>query len=131
MEGEPATEPTDVWVFFDNSMLYLAARCWDSHPERMVVNELRHDSSNLIGNESIAFILDTFHDKRNGFLFLMNALGGMLEESFVDESMITGEPVPVEKIADAEEDILQARTDAARTKAVAALDTLKALRAAL
>ena len=36
-----------------------------------------------------------------------------------------------QKIADAEEDILQAKTDAARTKAVAALDALKQLRAAL
>ncbi|MDE3116556.1 MAG: F0F1 ATP synthase subunit epsilon [Pseudomonadota bacterium] len=35
------------------------------------------------------------------------------------------------KIADADEDILQARTDAARAKAVATLDTLKQLRAAL
>ena len=36
-----------------------------------------------------------------------------------------------QKIADAEEDILQAKSDAARAKAVAALDGLKQLRAAL
>ena len=36
-----------------------------------------------------------------------------------------------QKIADAEEDILQAKTEAARAKAVATLDSLKLLRAAL
>jgi len=84
-EGQPATEATDAWIFFDNDNLYIGARNWDSHPERMVLNDMRHDSSNIIQNEQLTIILDTFHDKRNGFLFLVNALGGMLEETFVDE----------------------------------------------
>jgi hypothetical protein len=84
-EGQPASEGTDAWIFFDDDTLYIAARNWDSEPDRMVINEMRHDSSNIIQNEHMAVILDTFHDKRNGFLFLVNALGGMLEETFVDE----------------------------------------------
>ena len=84
-EGEPATEATDAWVFFDNDTLYIAARNWDSQPQRMVLNDMRHDSPSIIQNEQLTVILDTFHDKRNGFLFLVNALGGMLEEAFVDE----------------------------------------------
>ena len=84
-EGEPTTEKTETWIFFDDTNVYVAARLWDSHPERMVMNELRHDSNNLINNEQLTIIFDTFHDRRNGFLFLVNALGGMLEESFVDE----------------------------------------------
>lgn len=82
---EPATEATDAWVMFDDDTLYIGARNWDSQPQRMVANELRHDSANIIQNEQLTVVLDTFHDKRNGFLFLVNALGGMLEESFVDE----------------------------------------------
>jgi hypothetical protein len=84
-EGQPATEATDAWIFFDNERLYIGARNWDSQPERMVLNEMRHDSNSIIQNEQLTVILDTFHDKRNGFLFLVNALGGMLEETFVDE----------------------------------------------
>ena len=34
----------------------------------MVINEMRHDSNNLIQNEHLAITLDTFHDRRNGFL---------------------------------------------------------------
>src|SRR5688500_1947708 len=83
--GEPATEKTEAWIFFDDENIYFAARNWDSRPERMVMNEMRHDSANLIQNEHMSIIIDTFHDRRNGVIFLVNALGGMLEESFVDE----------------------------------------------
>ena len=83
--GQPATEDSDVWILFDDEMLYVALRNWDSQPERMVANEMRHDSSNLIQNEHVAIILDTFDDDRNGFLFLVNVLGGMLEEVFANE----------------------------------------------
>jgi len=78
-ENEPASEKTEAWIFFDDENLYVAARNWDSEPDRMVVNELRHDSSNLIQNENFGVVLDTFHDKRNGFWFLVNAAGGTLE----------------------------------------------------
>ena len=84
-EKEPASEATEAWIFFDDQNLYIAARNYESQPDRMVLNELRHDSSNLIQNEHLAVILDTFHDKRNGNLFIVNALGGMLEEAFFDE----------------------------------------------
>src|SRR5881394_481927 len=51
-EGAPATERTEAWVFFDDRNLYVAARCWDSHPEREIANEMRRDSNNIILNES-------------------------------------------------------------------------------
>ena len=72
-EGEPATEQTEVWILFDNTNLYISARCWDSHPERQVINEMRRDVSVSL-NENISIILDTFHDKRNGLLFNTNPL---------------------------------------------------------
>src|SRR5688500_6771072 len=31
-EGSPATEKTEVWVMFDGTNIYVAARCWDSAP---------------------------------------------------------------------------------------------------
>src|SRR5688572_23048888 len=43
-EGQPATERTESWVMFDADHVYVAFRCFDSHPERMVVNEMRRDS---------------------------------------------------------------------------------------
>src|SRR5262249_46735722 len=73
-QGEPATEQTDVWVFFDDKNMYVTARCWDSHPERDVVTELRRDSNIIFQNENFTMFLDTFYDRRNGFFFQVSPL---------------------------------------------------------
>src|SRR5262245_27838903 len=35
-EGEPVSQPTEAWIFFDDRNLYIACRCWESRPERIV-----------------------------------------------------------------------------------------------
>jgi hypothetical protein len=84
-EGEPATENTEAWILFDDVNLYIAARCWDSHPEREVANELRRDNGNVLGNENFTFVIDTFHDRRNGYLFQTNALGALRDMTVTDD----------------------------------------------
>jgi hypothetical protein len=84
-EGAPATEKTEVWIFFDDRNFYVAARCWDSHPEREVANELRRDNGNILGNENFTFVLDTLHDRRNGFLFQTNPLGALRDMTVTDD----------------------------------------------
>lgn len=84
-EGTPATEKTEAWIFFDDVNLYVAARCWDSHPEREVANELRRDNGNILGNENVTFVLDTFHDRRNGYLFQTNPLGALRDMTVTDD----------------------------------------------
>ena len=34
-EGEPASEPTELWVLFDEDTLYISGKCYDSHPENL------------------------------------------------------------------------------------------------
>ena len=85
MEGVPASEPTDLWVFFDDKNIYFAGKCYDSHPEREIETELRRDSAGVFQNDSIAIVIDTFRDRRNGFKFQTNALGSVQESSVVDE----------------------------------------------
>jgi hypothetical protein len=48
-EAELATEQTEIWVMFDKKSLYVSARLWDSHPERMVANEMRRDGRIHLG----------------------------------------------------------------------------------
>jgi hypothetical protein len=90
-EGEPATEDTDLWFFYDEVNLYIAARCWDSHPEREVANEMRRDHGNLAQNESITFVFDTFRDLRSSFHFLVNRLGGVSDGISTDERSYNGD----------------------------------------
>ena len=84
-EGEPASEQTDLWVMFDDQNLYISGKCYDSHPEREISTELRRDSSGIFSNDSVAIVIDTFHDLRNGFKFQTNALGAVQESAVVDE----------------------------------------------
>ena len=65
--GAPATEKTEVWVFFDDDNVYVSARCWESQPERMVVNEMRRDSADIAAERRTSrSSFDTFYDRRNG-----------------------------------------------------------------
>ncbi len=83
-ENAPATEKTDVWVFFDEKNVYIAGRCWDSHPERMVVNDMRRDG-NVNQNENISVTLDTFHDRRTAFYFQTSPIGAMRDGLIADQ----------------------------------------------
>src|SRR5687768_5893613 len=84
-EGRPATERTDAWVFFDDDHIYVAARCWDTRPDRRVANEMRRDTSQLRQNDTFAVLFDTFHDRRNGYLFYANPIGGLADSQITDE----------------------------------------------
>ena len=75
-EGVPATEKTEIWILYDNDNVYVGARMWESHPERMVVNEMRRDSPNVFQNEQFAIVFDTFYDRRNAVGFSINPIGG-------------------------------------------------------
>jgi hypothetical protein len=78
-EGAAATEKTEIWVFFDDQNVYFSARCWESDPSHAVVNEMRRDGGNIGLNDNVAWLFDTFADRRNGLLFETNALGGRLD----------------------------------------------------
>ena len=84
-EGEMATEKTEAWILFDDANLYVAARCWDSQPDREVANELRRDNGNILGNENVTFVIDTLHDRRNGYLFQTNPLGALRDMTITDD----------------------------------------------
>jgi len=85
-EGQAATERTEAWVFFDDQNIYVSARNWDTHPERMVANEMRRDTSQLRQNDTFAVLLDTYHDRRNAFLFYANPIGGFSDQQITDEN---------------------------------------------
>ena len=84
-EFQPATERTEAWIFFDEDYIYVSARNWESAPERRVANEMRRDTAQLRQNDTFAVLFDTFHDKRNGYIFYANAIGGMSDSQVTDE----------------------------------------------
>ena len=94
--GQPASERTDAWVFFDRDNVYVAARAWDSTPEsRWIVNEMRRDSFNILQNENIAFAFDTFYDRRNVVIFNITPIGGRMDGQGTNERNWNGDWNPI------------------------------------
>ena len=84
--GDLATEQTEAWVFFDDKNIYVAARCHDSAPpKKWVANEMRRDNTGIARNENFAVIFDTFYDRRNGFIFIIDAVDGPWESAVTNE----------------------------------------------
>jgi hypothetical protein len=85
-EGAPASEKTEVWVAFDDDAIYMGARLWETDSSRRVTSDMRRDAGNLYNNDHFAVMLDTFYDRRNGYLFFANAQGGMSDAQVANEN---------------------------------------------
>jgi hypothetical protein len=72
--GEAVSERTEVRVAYSNSTFYVAVVCYDKNADRIVVSDSRRDAD-LNDEDSFLFIIDTYHDRQNGFLFGTNAQG--------------------------------------------------------
>src|SRR5688572_27872226 len=84
VEGAPATQPTEMWVFFDDERLYVAARCLDSQPDRIIANELRRDGNAIPQNDNFGIVLDTFLDRRTAYYFQTTPIGAMRDAAVTD-----------------------------------------------
>ena len=87
VEGAAATEPSEIWVFFDDKNLYISARFTDAEPGHQIATELRRDNMNLIRNDSLSLVIDTFYDRRNGFSFQTSPIGTIRDQAIVDNAL--------------------------------------------
>lgn len=72
--GAPASEKTEIRIAYTSKTLYIAVVCFDTAPEKIVVSDSRRDAD-LNDDDSFLFIIDTYNDQQNGFLFGTNADG--------------------------------------------------------
>jgi hypothetical protein len=84
-QGQPATERTEAWLFFDDRNFYVSVRSYDSAPERLVANEMRRDSFNVFNNDNITVSIDSLYTRRSGYFFQTNALGALRDQEVFDE----------------------------------------------
>jgi hypothetical protein len=83
-EGERAVEQTEVRILHDDEYVYLGIFARDSHPERIVVNDLKRDW-NPAQSDWVAVVFDTFHDRRNCYNFAVNPLGAKWDAQVMNE----------------------------------------------
>lgn len=102
--GAIATYPTVVRVLYDSEQLYVSAICFQKKGD-IIVAGLERDFNS--GNSDIfGLTLDTFHDRRNAFLFLVNPGGAVRDEQVFNDSR---------QVVDAWEGIVRAKTTVSDT----------------
>jgi hypothetical protein len=82
--GEPASESTEVRVLYDADRLYIGAYLHDRAPEGIVVNDIKKDF-NSEQQDAFEVILDTFRDRRNGYVFMTNLAGARADRQVANE----------------------------------------------
>lgn len=88
--SQPASERTEVRMLFDDEALYFAFYMYDSEPENIIALDLRRDSR-LRTDDTMAVILDTFHDHRNSYLFRVNPLGTQYDAEIRNEREVNSD----------------------------------------
>src|SRR5262249_45979788 len=83
-EGAPASEKTEVRVLHDSKNVYIGIRAFDSEPAKINARDLVRDST-FDTDDLIDIILDSYHDRRNGFRFAVNPLGTQQDALITDE----------------------------------------------
>jgi len=83
-EGTAATEATEVRIAYDADALYIGVICHDATPSGLIINDIRKDFA-AGDQDSFEVILDTFADRRNGFVFVVNAAGAKADTQIANE----------------------------------------------
>jgi hypothetical protein len=74
VEGIPATEPTEVFVFYTPDAIYFGIRAFDSKPDQINARLAERDRS-AVTDDWVGILLDTFNDQRQAYAFFINPLG--------------------------------------------------------
>jgi hypothetical protein len=84
VEGQPASERTEVRIVYTRDTLYFGVVCFDSDPAGIIASDSRRDAG-LSETDSIQIILDTYRDRQNGFVFGTNPAGLEYDGQVVNE----------------------------------------------
>ncbi len=98
--GYPAEYKTVVRVLYDADHLWIGAVNYDPFPKKAITVGLERDF-NSTNSDIFGLVLDTFLDRRNSFLFLVNPHGAVRDEQTFNDSR---------NVVDAWEGIISVRT---------------------
>ena len=86
VDGAPASERTEVRIAYDENALYFGFTFFDSEPHR--INRAILDRGGRISKDDrVVIALDTYLDRRNGYIFEVGALGTQDDALFSDERL--------------------------------------------
>jgi hypothetical protein len=84
-ENSPSTERTEVAILYSQSEFYIGVWCFDREPDKIIAQKMKWDFE--YGNEdNFEIALDTYGDKRNAYLFVINPNGAQYDALVTDNS---------------------------------------------
>ena len=86
VDGAPASERTEVRIAYDNDALYFGFSFFDSEPDR-ILRAILDRGGRISKDDRVVIALDTYLDRRNGYIFEVGALGTQDDALFSDESL--------------------------------------------
>jgi len=92
-EGAPVTERTEVRILTDGQALYVGAWLYDSDPAGIVAGEQVRDGD-ISKSDYFGILLDTYHDRQNGFVFTTTPAGIEYDAQVVNEGEGGGIQLP-------------------------------------
>jgi len=90
IEGAHPSERTEFRLLYDSEHLYIGVRAWDREPEKLVARAMQRDGA-ITPDDRISIAIDTFHDRRNGYLFQINPNGARRDGLIIDSSEFRSE----------------------------------------
>ncbi len=82
-EGKPARFKTEAKIAYDAANLYVFVRAFDPHPDSIKKLLERRDS--FTASDMIWVFVDSYHDKRTGYEFGVNAAGVKMDQAIYDD----------------------------------------------
>jgi hypothetical protein len=73
-DGATPSEPTELYLLYDDDAIYIGAKMYDSNPELIASPTFRHGQG-LGSDDRLVVILDPFNTRRAGYRFETNANG--------------------------------------------------------
>ena len=92
-EGAPVTERTEVRIITDGQALYIGAWLYDSNPAAIVPGEKVRDGD-ISKSDYFGIMVDTYHDRQNGFVFTTTPAGIEYDAQVVSEGEGGGIQLP-------------------------------------
>ncbi|MDP6992602.1 MAG: DUF5916 domain-containing protein, partial [Candidatus Marinimicrobia bacterium] len=84
-DGAAPTEKSQMQIAYNDQYLYFGFTFYDSEPEKVRATILNRGGW-IHRDDKLEIALDTYHDKRNAYLFEMNPLGTQDDALITDES---------------------------------------------
>ena len=78
--SEAMSEKTLFRILYDKDYLYIGVWCYDSDPGAINARVMQRDNRSIYSDDYLYMALDTFHDQRNGYIFVVNPNGARYDQ---------------------------------------------------